>query len=185
MKIINKYKNQLVIGAITILALIASMIIFYKLDNDGMNNYGIYNVKYKVYQNNKWSKSSRNGIEIGDKINPIKNIEISTKENEGKVYFYTYTNEWSEQTFIKGENNEKDISGIKMKLSDKLYKKYKVCYRTYNKKDKWLNWACSGEISGNKKEPITAIEIKIIPKNSVKFEYLKDYNKVLNNSENF
>ena len=62
---------------------------------------------------------------------------------------------------------------------ESLNKKFDICYRTYNKKDKWLSWTCNGNISGNINENITALEIKIIPKNIVKYDWLKDYNKTL------
>ena len=62
-------------------------------------------------------------------------------------------------------------------MTKMLGKKYDICYRTYNKKDGWLDWACNGEISGNKKYRIKNIKIKIIPKNVLKSEYLEDYKK--------
>jgi len=83
------------------------------------------------------------------------------------------------------DENSRQIFGLKMKVSNLLHNKYDICYRTYNKKDKWLNWTCNGEIAGNKEEPITALEIKIIPKGTVKFDYLKDYNKKIDSSKNF
>ena len=182
-----KNRNRIILAGIIVLVLAISFIIFYKLDSDGMNNNGIYNIKYKVYQNGKWTKNSKNGMIVGDKEHPIQNISISIRTNEktGSVYYYAYTNNWSNQTFDTLENNANQIYGLKFYLSNLLYKKYQICYRTYNKKDKWLNWTCSGEISGNKEEPITALEIKIIPQNTVRPDYLKDYNKKLKSKKNF
>ena len=50
-----------------------------------MNNKNIYNVKYKVYQNGKWSKYSKNGMTIGDKKNYLlesMELEITKYKNE-------------------------------------------------------------------------------------------------------
>lgn len=185
MKKIQKFKNYIAIGAIIILLIIASMIVINHINSDGMNNSGIYNVKYRVYQNNKWSNYSKNGMVVGDKKNPIQNIEFSIKQNKGRIYYYTYTNDWSNQIFDVSENNINQIYGLKINVTDVLYKRYMVCYRTYNNKDKWLNWSCSGDINGNSEEPITAIEVKIIPKYGNLFDYLKDYNKKLKAKKNF
>jgi hypothetical protein len=57
MEFIKNNKNRIIVGVIILLTLIISMIIFYRFDNDGMNNSGIYNIKYKVYQKG-WSKYS-------------------------------------------------------------------------------------------------------------------------------
>lgn len=185
MKKIKKNKNRIVFGIIVLLTLIVSFIIYNKFDNDGMDNSGIYKIKYRVSQNGIWSDYSKNGMSAGDKENPIQNIQFKVKEKEGRVYFYTYTNKWSEQNFKVMSSNSNKIYGLKINTSNLLHKKYDVCYRTYNKKDKWLNWTCNGEISGNKDEPITALEIKIIPKGSVRFDYLKDFNKELETMKNF
>ena len=106
-------------------------------------------------------------------------------ETDGRIFYNVYTNKWSEQNYQAMDENVKKIYGLKIGISNTLRKKYDVCYRTYNKKDKWLNWICDGDISGNKKEPITALEIKIIPKKVIKFDYLKDYNKNLEANKNF
>lgn len=185
MENIKKYKNKIIFGIIVILMLIISMIIFYKYDNDGMNNSGIHNVKYKISQNDEWTKYSKNGMVVGNKENPIQNLSIKMNETDGRIFYNVYTNKWSEQNYQAMDENVKKIYGLKIGISNTLRKKYDVCYRTYNKKDKWLNWICDGDISGNKKEPITALEIKIIPKKVIKFDYLKDYNKNLEANKNF
>ena len=185
MKTINKYKTYIIIGIIILLMIVLSLLIYKNINNDGMNNHGIYNIKYRVVQNDRWSKYSHNGMLIGDKKNPIQNLELKYNNKKGSVYYNVYTKDWSEQVFNSLEKNTDQIYGIKINISDVLYKKYTVCYRTYNKKDKWLNWTCTGTVSGNKEEPITAIEIKIIPKKSVKGDYLKDYNKKLEFNTNF
>lgn len=185
MKYINKFKKYIILGIVILLMLGISIFIYHKYSNDGMNNKNIYNVKYKVYQNGKWSKYSKNGMTIGDKKNPIQNIELKYNKDKGTIYYYVYNNEWSEPLYNPLVDNVKDIYGIKLEESDVLYKKYDVCYRTYNNKDKWLNWSCNGEVNGNKEEPITALEFKLIPKNIIKFDYLKDYNKTLDTKKGF
>ena len=107
------------------------------------------------------------------------------KEDKGLIHYHTYTDEWTEQMYKPFTENLNYIYGIEISGSDILYKKYDICYRTYNKKDKWLNWTCNDEMSGNIKEPITAIEIKLIPKVSDKKEYLRDYNEELESSKGF
>ena len=181
----KNFMNYIIIGAIILLGLIASMLIYYRFDSDGMSNKGIFNIKYRVYQNGNWSKYSKNGMVVGDKENPIQNIELKFNDKKGEVYYYIYTNDWSDQIYKSLTNNINQIYGIKMSTSSILFQKYAVCYRTYNKKDKWLNWSCSDTVNGNKDEPITAIEIKVIPVNAVKFDYLKDYNKKIETNKNF
>lgn len=185
MEFIKKNKKYFVLGGAILLALIISIFIYNKFDNDGMNNKNIFNVKYKVSQNNKWTKYAKDGKTIGDKVNPIQNIEFKYKEDKGRIFYNVYTTDWSEQNYSAMKENQKEIYGIKINTSNTLYKKYEVCYRTYNKKDKWLNWSCHGEINGNKGEPITALEVKIIPKGAVKFDYLKDFNETLDKMINF
>ena len=185
MSFINKNKKYLVLGGAILLLLVISIFIYNNFSNDGMNNKGIYNIKYRVYQNGKWTKYAKNGMTVGDKEQPIQNIEFKYNEDKGGIFIETYTDEWSGQEQNVLPKNLEKIYGIKILASNVLYKKYNVCYRTYNKKDKWLNWTCAGEISGNKEEPITAIEVKVIPKKVIKFDYLKDFNEVLESSKNF
>ena len=182
----NKYKIFIaIILAVVLVVGVVLFIVITRKNTDGMNNKDIFNVKYKVYQNGKWSKYTKNGMTIGDKEHPIQNIEFKYNEDKGGIFIETYTNEWSGQEHNVLSKNLEKIYGIKILTSNVLYKKYNICYRTYNKKDKWLNWTCSEEISGNKEEPITAIEVKLIPKKVIKFDYLKDFNEVLESNKNF
>ena len=171
----NFYKKYKIFIALILLVILIVLLVNLITNNDGMKNKGIYNVKYRVYQNGKWTKYSKNGMTIGDKEHPIQNIEFKYNDEKGFVYYNVYTNEWSEQQYEAMNDNLKEIKMIQVNISNILYKKYIVCYRTYNKKDKWLNWTCDSEINGNKKEPITALEVKIIPKKGKKIDYLKDY----------
>ena len=54
------------------------------------------------------------------------------------------------------------IYGIRLSLSDELYKKFNIVYRTYNKKDGWLDWTTDYRISGDNGVDIEMIEIKVV-----------------------
>lgn len=181
-----KNNKKIVLIIICILIAIIGLILFFVFNdnNDGMYNKNILNVTYRTYTKD-WTKYTKNGLTSGNKEEPIQDIEIKIKDSDkGKLYYSVYTSSWSDQ--ISGYTHiGNEIKGIKMGLSNTLYRKYDICYRTYNKKDKWLNWTCNYAISGNAKESITAIEIKIIPKNTIKFDYLKDFNKNLETNREF
>ena len=179
----NFYKKYKIFIALILLVILIVLLVNLITNNDGMKNKGIYNVKYRVYQNGKWTKYSKNGMTIGDKEHPIQNIEFKYNEEKGSILFETYINGWSGQEHNVLLTNLEKIYGLKMTGSKIIYKKYDICYRTYNKKDKWLNWACNYEMSGNAKYPITSVEIKIIPKNSDKKDYLKDYSETIESSK--
>lgn len=138
-------------------------------ESDKMENTGIAKISYRVYTDNNWSGWKKNGITVGDKKNNIKQIEV--KFNEDITSFDYYCNgKWSIEN-----KKRKNVTGIRIINSAYFLKKYDMCYRTYNTKNGWLNWSCNGTISGNITESITALEIKVIPKNVIKSEYLKDY----------
>ena len=177
---------KIILLVICILIFVICITLFFAFNgnNDGMINKNILDVTYRTYTKD-WTKYTKNGITSGNKVDPIQDIEIKIKDSDkGKLYYSVYTSSWSDQIYDY-TNIGNEIKGIKIGLSDTYYRKYDVCYRTYNKEDKWLNWTCNSKISGNKKESITAIEIKIIPKNIVKFDYLKDFNKNLDTSKGF
>lgn len=131
------------------------------------------NTSYRVYTKNGWSKWSKNGKISGDKKNAISKIEIKIK-NGNTIIVTNYGDEWNE---LK-KDNKSNIKGIKILNEYKFSKKYQTCYRTFNKKNKWLNWTCDSNVpSGNKNQNILAIEIITIPNNVVLGDYLKDYYK--------
>lgn len=176
---------------ITLFVILSFIIIFLFLGivskSDGMEQAGINKVKYRVYSKNKgWSKWSKNGVTSGNYNDSISSIEIEINGNAGFLYScYTeekgwtnisesLTNSTDSYDTIKSSNN---IKAVKFALYYDSSRKYNLCYRTYNKKNKWLEWNCDIDgISGNKKEDITAFQMKMIPKNIVKNEYLKNYN---------
>ena len=157
-----------------------------QIKTDGMKSANEATVYYRVYtKENGWSRWSKNGITSGNKKDNILNIQIKTKSKYSGITTYKiYNKNWSkyydskteEGNFKKIKNS--NIKAIKIFNDSELRKKYQICYRTYNKTNKWLNWVCEDEISGNINENITAIEIKQIPNNVIKNEYLKDYDLI-------
>lgn len=147
--------------------------VFFK--NDGTSQTGVYNIYYRGYSKKSgWSKWKKNGsvLMVSDYI---ENIEFYLKGKNDKLYVKKY-NERGKWT-SKATNN---IYGIRIALYDELYRKYNVCYRTYNSKFGWMGWSCNNEINGVKNLKIKKISVKIIPKNVEKSDYLKDYLKDIN-----
>lgn len=183
-KLTRKRKNFIYI--VTFILLLFMFVLTLQIKTDGMKNANEATVYYRVYtKENGWSRWSKNGITSGNKKNNILNIQIKTKSKySGITAFKIYNKNWSKYYDSKtDEGNYKklkssNIKAIKIFNDSELRKKYQICYRTYNKKNKWLNWVCEDEISGNKNENITAIEIKQIPNNVIKNEYLKDYDLI-------
>lgn len=144
-------------------------------------------ISYRVYSNNKWSAWKNDGQELLINGNSIQDIQVKTKSRlKGTVSYKFYSSSWSKDyfeknvktyKFNKSNNYKKDISGIKYVLIDDYNNEFQICYKTYNKKNKWLDWSCESEINGNKNEKITGVKFKIIPKNVIKNEWLEDYNK--------
>ena len=151
---------------------IFSLIVFTLLfclytNHNNIEKNGIKTIKYRTYSNEKWSLWSKNGKKIKKDTN-IKKIEIRTKIDAPTIFYY-YDNKWHTT------NSNNDIYGIRIINTANVLKKYSFCYRTYNKKDGWLNWACNGEKSGNINSKIENIQIKIIPKGVIKDDFLHDY----------
>jgi len=140
------------------------------------------NVYYRTYTKNGWSKWSKNGVVSGDGESDILNIEIKIKSKlKGDIIYKLYQgNEWTNVT----KRNEK-VSGMKVTLSNTLYRKYNIFYRTYNDEDEWLEWANNYQISGNKDKAIKKIQIKLIEKDSSVDDFLEDYYLKEIKSKNF
>ena len=165
--------KKIILLVIIFIVLIVGTIIFVNSRNDGMANVKGLNIYYKVYTKEKgFSKWYKNGLSNSNKNYNIKNIKIKLKDtDEYSFSIYNEDNGW-----VDGDNlKNQDINAIKVSLFGSMRKKYSVCYRVYNDKNKWLNWSCDNEINGNKEVNIKSIQMKLIPKNAVKNEYLKDY----------
>lgn len=140
------------------------------------------NVYYRTYTKNGWSKWSKNGMVSGDGESAILNIEIKIKSKlKGDIIYKLY--QGSEWTNV-AKKNEK-VSGMKITLSNTLYKKYNIFYRTYNDEDEWLEWANDYQISGNKDKTIKKIQIKLLEKDSSVDDFLEDYYLKEIKSKNF
>lgn len=162
--------------------------IFILQEKDGMNNDGIMDIYYKAYTKEGWSKWSKNGLTSGSlsKSKPIKKIQLKLGfGNKENVTFEEYNNK--RKKWIEGNNKKYDsIQGIKITGTNNILNKYDIYYRTYNSKNKWMQWGSNYSMNGNSKYDILGIQIKIIPKGVILSEYLKDYNKNLNSTvENF
>lgn len=183
-KLTKKRKKYIYI--LTFILLLFMFILTLQIKTDGMKSAREANVYYRVYtKENGWSRWSKNGLTIGNKKNSILNVQIKTKSKYSGITSYKiYNGDWSKYYDSKTEEGNykkiknSNIKAIKIFNDSELRKKYQICYRTYNKTNKWLNWVCEDEISGNINENITAIEIKQIPNNVIKNEYLKGYDLV-------
>lgn len=147
-------------------------------ENDSMDNTGIKKISYRTYTKDfGWSKWSKNGITSGNMENEIQNIEFRMpfKNTDVVLDYYLYSeNEWIEDLDMKKEL--KNIKAIKLASMDKkIFNNYNVCYRTYNKTTGWLKWSCNGTANGTHSDNITAIEVKIVPRNVIMRDYLKEY----------
>lgn len=179
-------KVQLIVLILTILILISS-IIFLCVRN--YKEKQIPSISYRVYtKENGWSKWCKDGDTCGDKKNDILKIEYKLSSQFEDSFAYTiYSDKYIDGEFFNyDEKIEKSkIYGISYSLNSEMIQKYDICYRTYNKTDKWLDWTWDDSISGNKEEKITAIGIKLIDKRSVKREQLDSYGEAKNSQRNF
>lgn len=176
----DSFKKILILGLLLIGVILISIPIINKINSDGMTQTKGVKIYYRTYTKEKgWSKWSKNGKTSGNKKYDITNIEIKVKSRtEGTITYSIYQKgKWNDNS---SQLKNKNINGIKISLGGKLRRKYNVYYRTYNDKDKWLDWTGTAGISGNAKKTIKAIEIKIIPSGAYQRSYLKDYNNTLN-----
>ena len=183
---VNRKKIILIISIIILilLTLFLGLLIFNQFNNDGMKQAKGISIHYRTYTDeNGWSKWSKNGKTSGDLKNNIKNIQVKIITSKyTKVIYALYNEGWSNEYTIDSKIENKNIYGIKMSLSDELYKDYNIYYRTYNANDKWLDWSFAGYANGNINEAVKAIEIKIVPKGTITRDYLKDFNNTNNKS---
>lgn len=145
-------------------------------------------ISYKIYTEKAgWSSWKQNGEKSNNIYDEnIKKIKFKlSKFNKESLSYSIFTengSKWSDQYRYNESIKKQNITGIRISPTSGMIKNYDICYRTYNKKNGWLEWACNDEISGNKTEKIYAIQVKIIPKNVIKNEYLQDYNKNKNDN---
>lgn len=173
----NNKKRILFPTTIVLVLIIIFIIIMVFCANDGMENKGVRNVVYRTYtKENGWSKWTKNGLISGNKKNEILNIQIKYPKNNISYGIYNPNRGWiNDLTSIDKTKNMK-ITGIQFDIYRDLMYNCDICYRSHNSTNKWLGWTCNGQINGNADEPIDAIEVKIIPKNVAKYDYLRNYN---------
>ena len=179
----NKKVFRFTLFAVSFLIVVTFGLIILKSENDGMDNTGIFNVYYRTYTDkNGWTKWSKNGLTSGNKKNEIKNIEVKIKKYDNdNIIFKTYSNnKWSDYILSGSNKKNASIYGISVMTTNDMKEKYEVCYRSYNTMNGWLEWSCNDITNGNKNIPMTAIEIKVIPRNSIYKDYLKDFNTTNN-----
>lgn len=181
-KIKKLFENKLILVFLLLILAVGCFFLVKNLKTDEMENSGITKVYYRTYTKEKgWSSWSKNGITSGNLKNNILKIQVKVKNTkEGNIKYRTYdiNNNWSKELDNNSKVKDSEITGIKMALSGSLRRKADVCYRTYNDDNKWMEWSCNDIINGNISQDIKGIEIKIIPKNVVLRDYLKDYNNV-------
>lgn len=182
---LKKNKIKRIISLILLVVTVGLLIgILFLSKDDGMVQTKGISIYYRTYtKENGWSKWSKNGITSGDLKNDIQNIQVKViKKEYSQVTYKIYTEDWSESYTKDSKIKNSKMYGLQLSLSDAAYKDYNIYYRTYNSKDKWLDWTFAGYTSGNKDESIKAVEIKAVPRGVVLRDYLKDYNNTNNNS---
>ena len=166
-------KQKGIIKKILIIIFFILVIVLFISNSFDVEKRGIKTVEYRVYtKENGWSKWAKNGNSSGNKKDNILKIEIKTKADSNVSTQYFDGKNWNSKT------DNKSINAISFSNMYSFAEKYSMCYRTFNKKNGWMNWTCSDDndnISGNSKETITAIQVKIIPKNVVLNDYLEGY----------
>ena len=168
-----KIRKLIILILIFILTFITLLIIYNRIANkDAIFTKGI-DLRYRIYTKDGWSKWYKNGQIAGEKNKKILAIEAKiSSDAKGHIYYNTYgTNNTFEDNDdydgVTSGNKKDNIYGIKLGITDELYQKYKIYYRTYNKIDGWLDYASINEISGNNEVNIEKIQIKIIDMNQM------------------
>ena len=177
---IEKLRNRKILATIIIVVFLVLLIFLINIwlgNRDKIKTSGI-DLSFRVYTEDGYSDWYKNGEESTNK-KPILGIEIkmNTKTN-GHIIYNVYGNE---DTFEDNDTYEKETAGnkkdklfgIKIGLTDDLYKKYDIYYRTYNKKDGWLDYTSNYSISGDNGVNIEKIQIKVLEKND-KFDHKEE-----------
>ena len=173
----NLNKKEIIILIISLLIFLSALF-FFIINNNLDKTPDIY---YRTYTKEQgWSKWCKNGKISGNGINKILNIEL--KLEKGIVEYSLYKNE---KWITSPTKKNSEVFGFKSQLNGPISNEYILYYRTYNKKDKWLGWTNYNEISGNKKESISKIQIKLLLKDSSLDDKLEDFSTGKEKSINF
>ena len=159
-------KRKAIIGIVVLIIIILISLISIYL----YNKTNVRGLQYRIYNEDGWSKWYTSNQIAGESNKRIAAIEIKIdSEKSGHILYNTYStsDDFEDNDTYDGEtagNSKDSISGIKITLSDDLYDNYDLYYRTYNKKDEWLDWTTDYKISGDKDVDIEKIQIKFINK---------------------
>ena len=163
-----KTKRLIIIIMILCMIFLIMTVIYNRVKNKGAIYTKGIKLEYRVYTEDGWSRYYKNG-QIASKDNKkILAIEAKVKSDyEGNIYYNTYgvKNTFEDNDNYNGEtsgNKKNNIYAVKFGITDKLYQEYAIYYRTYNKKDGWLDWATLNQISGDNEVNIEKIQIKIV-----------------------
>lgn len=172
-------KRKAIIGIIVLIFIILVALISVYLYNET----NVRGLQYRIYNEDGWSKWYSSDQIAGEENKKITAIEIKIdSEKSGHIIYNTYsaTDNFDNNDSYDGDTagNKKDsLYGIKISLTDDLYNNYKVYYRTYNKKDKWLDWTTDYNISGNNEVNIEKIQIKMM-NNNYEFNEKQEKNSI-------
>ena len=186
--ILKRFLKRKKIGLIILfffLVAFLALIFITKINNkDSINTKGI-SLYYRVYTEDGYSKWYKNGQIAGYNNKKILGFEAKVESDyNGNIYYNTFgiDNNFDDNDAFNGElsgDKKNNIYAIKIGITDDLYTNYKLFYRTYNKKDGWLDWASVNQISGDNEVNIEKIQIKI-----VSIDDKEDFN-ITNSSKGF
>lgn len=165
----DKYENKKTFISILIAFFLMAIFLLLKLgSNGGTKETDGIKLYYRVHTKSGYSDWYTDGEETN--LKSILGIEIKVESDKtGHIIYNTYSSSdnFRDNDSYDGEisGNKKDkIYGIKIGLTDELAKDYEVYYRTYNKKDGWLDYTSNYNISGDNGVDIEKIQIKVLEK---------------------
>lgn len=165
----NRKARNIILTALVVLSISIFVLFLYKI---GFNYKS--NIYYRTYtKENGWSRWVKNGKTSGNGKDSILNIQLKVKTKGDNLYYAFYQ---APDTWVTNrDKSDEKIYGFKANLKNALKENYSIYYRTYNNKNKWFEWSTDEVINGNKKVPITKIEIKILKNNTSLDDHLEDY----------
>ena len=144
-------------------------------------------ISYQTYGAGKWNNVVSEGVSgtTGKSIK-INGIKITSTTNDIEYATYNNTTGWQDYKtsgMLSGEESNKDLNAIKIRLIDELGNDYDVYYRTHVSYIGWLDWAKNDQISGAigyDNNAIEAIEIRLVKKDEQFTEKTININKIKN-----
>ena len=162
-----KKKLSFIILLVIVVLLTILLIKLIVRENTVINTKGI-SIKYRVYTTDGWSDWYQNGQVVGKENKSILAIEakIESKKKGNILYnVFSTSSDFNDNDTYNGKtagDKKVPIYGIKLFLTDELYKDYHIYYRTHNKDDGWLDWTNDYNVSGDNGKEIDQIQIKIL-----------------------